>query len=106
MNVYVELLLICVIIVYILDISGFGYDAKTFISKILTKGKINTANYSFKPFLCSRCMTFWLGLIWIIVTKEFSLITLSFCFLLSWLTFVIKDLMILIEDLWTKIINR
>ena len=88
-----------------IDISGFIDSLKLLISKLLTKSKLQTAQYKFKPFDCSFCMTFWVGLIYTIVTGEFNLVTLAAILLIAFMTEPIKQLLILIKDLLIKIID-
>lgn len=103
--IYLNLLLIAVIVVIIIDISGIIEDIKSKISKMLTKGKIDKTDYRIKPFDCSFCMNFWTGLIFIIVTGQFSILLLAYILLLSVLTPVIKETILLIKDTILKIIN-
>lgn len=103
--IYLNLLLIAVIVVIIIDISGIIEDIKCRISKILTKGKIAKTDYRLKPFDCSFCMNFWVGLIFIILIGQFSILLLAYILLLSVLTPVIKETILLIKDTILKIIN-
>lgn len=62
----INLILIQLILVFIIDVSGFVDSVKLFISKYLTKSSIITSNYQLKPFDCSLCMMHWIGLLYIL----------------------------------------
>lgn len=103
--IYLNLLLIALVSVLIIDISGFIESLKLLISKLLTKSQLQSTQYRIKPFDCSFCMTFWVGLIYTIVTGEFNLVTLAAILLIAFMTEPIKQLLILVKDLLIKIID-
>ena len=103
--IYLNLLLIALVSVLIIDISGFIDSLKLLISKWLTKSKLQTVQYRIKPFDCSFCMTFWVGLVYTIVTGSFNLVTLAAILLIAFMTEPIKQLLLLVKDLLIKIID-
>ena len=105
METLINLLLLQLIVVFIVDISGVMDSIKYAISKLLTKGVIKTLNYRIKPFDCSLCMTFWVGLIYIIITHKITITYIAFICLLSALTTTVKDLWYTIIELITKLLN-
>lgn len=105
METLINLLLLQLIVVFIVDISGVMDSIKYVISKLLTKGVIKTLNYRIKPFDCSLCMTFWVGLIYIIITHKITITYIAFICLLSALTTTVKDLWYTIIELITKLLN-
>lgn len=100
-----NLLLIALVCVLIIDISGFVDTIKSLISKLLTNSKFNTTNFRIRPFDCSFCMTFWVGLVYILVTQQFTLVTLALILIMSFITEPLHQLLLLIKDLILKIIN-
>lgn len=100
-----DILLIAVIIVVIIDISGFIDSLKSGLKKVLTKGRMSDPYYSLKPFDCSFCMTFWTGLIWLLVIHNVTLWMLAYLLLICVMTPVIKDVIILIRETMLKIIK-
>jgi hypothetical protein len=100
---FLELLIIALVNVLIIDLSGFTNTLKLFISKHLTNSKITTTNFSIKPFDCSFCMNFWTGLLFTIVTGQFTLVNLLIILLLSFFTPSIKDFLLTIRDLISKL---
>ena len=101
-----DLFLIAVIVVIIIDISGITLSIKSSIKRLLTRGRMSDPNYSLKPLDCSFCMTFWTGLVWLLVTHSFSLWMLTYLLLLCVMTPVIRDVIILVRELFIKIIKK
>ena len=92
---------ITVIVVIIVDISGFVDSVKTLIGKVL---HIN--NVSLKPIDCSFCMNFWASIGYLVITNELSITAVMVALLLSTMTPIIKDAIYLIRDLLGKAINK
>lgn len=104
--ILLKLLCIQLICVLIIDISGFTDSVKWGVSKWLTKGKIPTTNYSLKPVDCSLCMTWWSCLIYMICIGQLSVFLLAYILFLAIMTPVAKDIIILIRDIFIKLINK
>lgn len=100
-----NLFLIAVITVCIIDLSGFVGTLKSVLSKTLTKGKITNSDYTLKPIDCSLCMTFWIGLIYLIIYHQLTLLNISILLLIAVSTPIINDVIRLIQDIITKLIN-
>lgn len=103
--IYVKLLIIAFIVVNIIDISGIINHIKHWIWRILKKGS-PYRDFELKPFTCSYCMTHWIGLIYLLVTGEFSFLAYLYLLGLCYLTPVMGLLMRLIYDIMIKIINE
>ena len=101
-----DLFLIAVIVVIVIDISGITLSIKSGIKRLLTRGMMSDPNYSLKPIDCSFCMTFWTGLVWLLVTHSFSLWMMTYLLLLCVMTPVIRDVIILIRELFIKILKK
>lgn len=63
-----DLLLLAMVVVFIIDVSGFKETLLRLFSA-LYKHEVT----SMRPFTCSLCMTWWTGLIWLIASGSFSL---------------------------------
>lgn len=98
---YLKLFEITVIVIIIVDISGFIDSIKAFIGKVL---HIN--NVSLKPIDCSFCMNFWASIGYLLITNELSITAVMVALLLSTMTPIIKDAIYLIRDLLGKAINK
>lgn len=101
----INLLLLQLIIVYIVDLSGVMDSIKWLAWRILF-GKIgieNSSRLEFKPFTCSKCLTFWfgIGLLFFIpgLTITTFILYLAYVSLLSYLTTTSLNLLILIKDI-------
>lgn len=102
----IDLILIQLIIVFIIDLSGAVESFKLFISKILTKGKIQTTNFDLKPFTCSLCSTWWIGLIYLLICHSFTIPYIALVALLSYLTPLSSSILLLIKDLAIFLVNK
>ena len=100
-----NILLIAVVTVCIVDISGFTDSWKSALKRLVTRGRMRDPYYTLKPFDCSLCMTFWSGLVYLWVTHSFTLWMVTFLLLISVMTPVIKDFIILIRETLIKIIR-
>ena len=88
-------------IVYVLDISGFVDDGIQPFFRKHFKGQLKT-----KPFLCSLCMSHWIGLLYIIITGTFSIPMWGYVCLLSLLTPVFYNLLIGLREFLLKITSN
>ena len=100
-----KILMIQIIMVLVIDISGFCDEMKIMLSKLLTKGKIATSNYNIKPFFCSTCMSWWCGLIYLIIAQKVSLFMIAFTLFVACMSPITKDLYYMIYDTIEKIIR-
>lgn len=98
----VNLFYIAVICVCVIDISGFVNSLKSFITRILTNGKLSSSNFTLKPFDCSLCMTFWSGLIYLFIVNNVSILNIMILLLISISTPLIQDIIRTMIDLMTK----
>lgn len=101
----IDILLLAVIVVCIVDISGFTDSWKSGLKRLLTKGRMSDPNYSFKPFDCSTCLIFWSSLLYLIMTQQLTFYMLAYVLVVSVMSVVIKDLIYFIRDLLLRIIK-
>lgn len=97
----IDLFLITLIIVFIIDISGFVDEMETILSKWL-KGKARVP----KPFSCSLCMTWWTGLIYLLIIGEFTLLWIATVALFAFLSGVLATLLICIRETLNWVIEK
>lgn len=101
-----NLLWITLIIVFIIDISGFIDFVKDRLARWL-----GVKSVSIKPFDCSLCSTWWSGLIYLAVIGKFTLANIAlvagFALMampLSQIILMVRDAIIaLIDKLWKNI---
>lgn len=101
----IDILLIAVICVIIIDLSGVTDSIKSALKRIVTKGRMSDPNYSLKPIDCSFCITFWTGLIYMLITHSLTLWMTAYLLCICVMTPVIKDILILIKETLLKIIR-
>lgn len=100
-----NLLLITLILVYVIDITGFVDTVKHWIWKWVFKGKNKEyRDFDFRPFSCSLCSSWWAGIIYLCFTG-FTWEMVAYVACLSYLTPVFKDALLFVKDLLIKIIN-
>lgn len=105
MNLYLQLTLIGVVTIYIVDVSGFTQSWRSFLESKLSKGKPYKLR-RLPPFDCSTCMVWWVTIIYALAVGKFSLLTLGFSTLLSYLSITISQLMLFIREILQWIINK
>lgn len=66
---------------------------------------MTNSDYRLKPIDCSLCMTFWIGIIYLLIVNEFTLPYFGFVCLLACFSNLIKSSILLVEDIFTKIIQ-
>ena len=101
MNPYTDILFLSLLVIYIVDVSGFTDSWLAAFSKWL-----GHPVYSFKPFTCSLCMTWWAGFVYLIVTGRFCLPLLAYVALFSYLSFPISETLIFIKEILLKWIRH
>lgn len=100
----IELILLQLIVVFIVDLSGFVQTVKFWIwKKYIGIGSVDSFN--FKPWECSFCMTHHVGLIYLLVTCQFTLPHYVFLLLLCYFTPLSGELITLARDSLNKLIN-
>lgn len=96
-----ELLIITLIMVFIIDLSGFIDEIETVLSKWL-KGKVRIP----KPFSCSLCMSWWTNLIYLLCVGKLTLPYMALIALFAFLTPVFAILFIWIRETLNSILNK
>ena len=92
---------ITVIVVIIVDISGFIDSIKNLVGKVLGINNVNL-----KPLDCSFCLNFWVSMAYLLITNELTITAVMVTLLLCTITPIIKDAIYLIRDSIGKAINK
>lgn len=100
-----NLFIISIIWTLILDLSGFAQTIDKTLYKIFYRGRPYREDAHFKPFDCSLCMTWWSGLLYLIITSSLSLLNIAVLLTFAWGTMIEKDIFILFKDIITKLID-
>ena len=93
MKPYLDILLLSLVVIFIVDLSGFTEAWLAALSKWLGR-----TVRSVKPFSCSLCMTWWCGIVYLIVTGRFCLPLIAYVAGLAFLSGTISDLFIFIRE--------
>ena len=84
---YIDLLLLAIIICFVVDISGAMRKFK-------------------KPFSCSLCCIWWTGLIYLLVTRNFTILGVAFVAFLSMMSSVITALLLTLREILNHILYK
>lgn len=95
-----NLLYITLIVVFITDHSGIMDTIKSALGKWL-----QCRVERLKPFDCSLCMTWWLGLLYIAIAEHFTLGNIVAVALFALMADKVAETITLIRDLYTKLTN-
>lgn len=98
MTTMINLFIIALMIVYVLDLSGFVDDGIQPFFKRHFHGTLKT-----KPWLCSLCQTHHIGVLYLIITGTFSIPMWGYVCLLSFLTPVWYNLLLGLKEFLMKI---
>ena len=101
MKAIIDLILVALVTIYIVDLSGFTQTWLSFLSHY--KGRKIT---ELKPFSCSLCMVWWVCLIFSLVSGKCSIPVVAFIALLSFLSTPLGQLLLLIREIFLKVINK
>ena len=101
---YTDLLMICLVLVFVIDISGVIDHIKKLVWNFTYKGKREYRDYEAKPFDCSLCATWWCGLIYLCFT-HLTWVNVAYVAFLAFMTPIFKDLMFLVKDFIVKMID-
>lgn len=99
---FANLILIGFISVFVVDYSGFIDEAGKILTKVL-KSKIPL--HIPKPFSCSLCTSFWLGLIYLLCVHQFTLLNIAGVIVVSAFTPEILAFIYFMKDLYNYIMD-
>ena len=97
----IDILQIAIIVVCIVDLSGIIQSIQKLFAKFLSAKDFN----NIKLPLISCSLTWWTSLIYIIATGNFTLTNIMLSILIATMTSVIKDLILSVKDIFTKILE-
>ena len=101
MKPYLDILFITLVVVFVVDLSGFTESWLAALSRWLGR-RVN----SFKPFSCSLCMTWWCGLAYALITHNFTLPIIAYVAGMAFLSFPIGEILIFIRESLIKWIGN
>ena len=106
---WLNILLIAIAIVIITDLSGVVDYIKRHLYHWMT-GNYNYPETWDTPIIhlmsCSLCQTWWVGLLYLIVIGQVTFASIAYLLAIAYLTTTIRDLIVLIKEVLTKIIDK
>lgn len=104
--ILLELFMLTVIVCFIIDLSGIQDSVKRAIWKWVFNNKKPFQDFEMKFPFCSLCMTHHILLLYVLLTNSFSIFIYCFICMLSFQASNITNLLLGINDVITKCINR
>lgn len=101
LQIVADLALIMWVCVFVIDASGFRDTVLALASRILG-GPVK----SLKPLTCSLCMTWWLGLAYLLVTRSFSIGGVAMVAAVALISQPVASLVGALLDFINRIINK
>lgn len=102
MKIYIDLLLIAAITIYIVDLSGFTESWRSALTRALKAKSLKPI----RPFDCSLCMTWWVGIIYALCKGSLTLPVLAYIAALSFLSLPISQVFIFIREGISFLLNK
>lgn len=102
MKAMLDILLLAIVVIYIVDVSGFTDAWRDALAKFLKVSALKPL----RPFDCGKCMTWWTCLIYAICTGNFTIPVIAFIAMLSLLSVPIGNLLYLLQDVFVALVNR
>ncbi len=103
MSIYVNLFLVAVVIVYIVDLSGFTQSWRSGVARLL--GVAPSRLRPLPPFDCGQCATWWTCLVWALCAGRLSLPVVAYCAALAFLSGPLGQLALLVRETAYKAIR-
>ena len=104
MSIFINLFLLTIIVCFVIDVSGIVNSIKRLYLKKVFKLKIpDISSLVWKPFDCSLCMTWWTGIVYLLIAGQFTLANLAFVTILAALASEISEMIRLAKDIIAKI---
>ena len=100
-----KLFFISLIWTLILDLCGFALTVDKLLYRIFYKGRAFRDDAHFPPFDCSLCMTWWTGLLFLILNHSFTIFYIMMLLVFAWSTTIQKDLLVTIKDIIIKLVD-
>lgn len=95
MSIYLQLLLLAWVTVFVVDLSGVVTSIGEWLGRPLRR-----------PFSCSTCMTWWLGLLWAACTRSLTWAVFGYIAALAFLTPVLMSAAVAVSDLLLGLIEK
>lgn len=105
MMMYLNIFLTALILVYGIDILGFVEEMKIKLFKFVKGKNVIYKPYSLRPFDCSLCLSFWVGILILIFNLKLTIINIAYVCMISFFAPQYKDVLLTVQDMVQNIIN-
>ena len=102
---YLNILFITLIFVIGLDVLGFWENFSKMISGWITRGKVHKV-FCEHPCNCSTCMSFWVNIIYMLVTGNFSILNILIIIVLAMFAPELGSLIFMLKSWIDKLIQK
>lgn len=99
-----EIILISVICCFVVN-SGAVDSIKRAIWRWL-KGQRPYQHFSLKPLDCELCLTWWTGIIYLLIIGEMTIINITIVAVVAWMTPLTADVMRLLQELPAWVLGK
>lgn len=99
--IYLDLLFIAFLCVFVIDYSGVIESIDYMLQRWLKSPFVHLP----KPFSCSLCSTWWIGLIWLIIEHSLSIPNIAFVAFVAAMTPVMLRLLYFIRGFFDKVLE-
>lgn len=97
MRLFADLLLLTVVVIFIVDLSGWTDTFLGLLSRFTLRQGFGPVK-SFRPLTCSKCMTWWCGLAWLAISGSLTMPWVAVVALLSFLTNTLRQFMLILRE--------
>ena len=98
---YLELFIISLLVCFVVDFSGFIEEMEGIIKRRLQMPFFHIG----KPLSCSLCMTWWIGLFYLLVMDKFTILNIGYVAALAGASSIFTSMMFVLKDMCDKIIE-
>ena len=102
MTALIDIFIITLMVVFVIDLSGFIEEMEKILAKWMKAYKVHIP----KPFSCSLCSTWWIGLIYLIFSGHFTIPFIGYVALMAFLTPVWYSMLLGVKELLLRIMNK
>ena len=102
MSIYLRLFYIALVVVYIVDRSGFTDSWRKAFARWLKKPALRPL----PPFDCGQCMVWWVTTIWALCLGQLNEAVAAYCAALAFSAIVLGELLDTIREVLLALINK
>ena len=97
MSIYFELFLLALVVIYVVDLSGFSDTLLRWVNRWLRRYHYGPLA-ELRPFTCSLCMVWWCGLAWALYRDALTWSTAAYVAALSAFSFTLSTIVVFIRE--------